>query len=299
MITKIYLYKILTIYGFQGNIKPLPNCDSSDYNMLKNHMWPGKAFFISNLYLKIRRQAPGTVLLFSLWLASLVGLPIANYLWGDPALSMAVICSVIIQVGLVYTLLRQSWGLRQSLLTTFSVMLTALAIEALGTATGFPFGSYYYTDKLQPQIAHVPLLIPLAWVMMIPSAWTAAYCITHRWTGLRFVVVSGLAMTAWDLFLDPQMVAWGFWVWTEPGGYFGIPWQNFLGWFLTTALITIIVRPSNLPVAPLLALYIITWLLETLGLLFFWNLPGPAIIGFVAMGSLIWLAVKTQQRSRG
>jgi putative membrane protein len=142
----------------------------------------------------------------------------------------------------------------------------------------------------------VPLLIPLAWLMMFPAAWAVAYRIVGRWGGVPFVIVSALAMTAWDLFLDPQMVAWGLWTWAEPGGYFGIPWQNYLGWLLATALITAAVRPGDLPTGPFLLIYIVTWLLETIGLLFFWGLPGPALVGFVGMGSLIWLA-RQQRRS--
>ncbi len=86
------------------------------------------------------------------------------------------------------------------------------------------------------------------------------------------------------------MVAWGFWVWEQPGGYFGIPWVNFAGWLFASALITAIIRPRPLPVGPLLIIYLITWLLETIGLFFFWGLPGPAVVGFVAMGGVLLLA---------
>ena len=41
--------------------------------------------------------------------------------------------------------------------------------EAIGSKTGFPFGAYHYTDRLQPQLLGVPLLIPLAWLMMLPA----------------------------------------------------------------------------------------------------------------------------------
>ena len=40
-------------------------------------------------------------------------------------------------------------------------------------------------------------------------------------------------MTAWDLFLDPQMVGEGYWAWARRGLYRGIPLSNFAGWFLT------------------------------------------------------------------
>ena len=41
-------------------------------------------------------------------------------------------------------------------------------------------------------------------------------------------------MTAWDLVMDPMMVAGGHWVWEVEGAYFGVPLQNFWGWWLTT-----------------------------------------------------------------
>ena len=117
---------------------------------------------------------------------------------------------------------------------------------------------------------------------------------SKRRHGLAFAVWSGLALTAWDLFLDPQMTQWELWVWDQPGGYFGIPWVNYLGWFLGAALITAAMqfaaRPQELPERPLLAVYTLTWLLETVGLAAFWGLPGPALCGFVGMGVFVLLA---------
>ena len=40
------------------------------------------------------------------------------------------------------------------------------------------------------------------------------------------------ALTAWDLFLDPQMVGEGYWC-GRRGLYRGIPLTNFAGWFVT------------------------------------------------------------------
>ena len=232
------------------------------------------------------------------WLLSMVSLPVAKYFWGEPALVWGITLGVIFQVSLVLVLLQRAWGLARTVRTAAIVVLLAWLMEALGTATGLPFGRYHYTDRLQPQLAHVPLLIPLAWLMMLPPAWVVAYRIAGRWSGLLFIGLSAVAFTAWDLFLDPQMVAWGIWTWLEPGGYFGIPWLNFLGWLLTAALITVVIRPHDLPEWPLLLVYMVTWLLETIGLLFFWGLPGPAVVGFIGMGSLIGLALLAQPKSQ-
>jgi putative membrane protein len=34
--------------------------------------------------------------------------------------------------------------------------------------------------------------------------------------------------------MDPLMSAGGFWVWEVDGAYFGVPLQNYWGWWLTT-----------------------------------------------------------------
>jgi putative membrane protein len=119
-----------------------------------------------------------------------------------------------------------------------------------------------------------------------------AAAVTGRHGGWHFVLVSAAAFTAWDLFLDPQMVGWGYWVWAEPGGYFGIPWINFSGWFVSAALITLLVRPKPLPAGPLIAVYTITWLLQTVGQAIFWHMPGPALCGFVGMGVFVILSMQ-------
>ena len=70
-----------------------------------------------------------------------------------------------------------------------------------------------------------PSFVIASW--LAPSGW-------KRWQRLFTVgALGGLVMTAWDLVMDPIMVAGGHWVWDIQGPYFGIPLQNFLGWWLT------------------------------------------------------------------
>jgi len=105
--------------------------------------------------------------------------------------------------------------------------------------------------------------------------------------------LAALAFTVWDLFLDPQMVAWGYWVWEPRAGrrtYYGIPWTNYAGWILMSALITWLVGPAGLPVRPLVLVYSVTWALQAFGQGLFWGLPGPAIVGGLAMGVMVALA---------
>ena len=204
----------------------------------------------------------------------------------------AITVGVSVSAGLVVALLWGEWGVARTLLVGVFILVFSWVFEIIGSCTDIPFGAYSYTGLLKPQILEVPLQVPLGWLMMLPPSWAVAGTISegikNRWKFPAFVGLSALAMTVWDLFLDPMMVTWGMWVWQNPGSYFGIPWGNYLGWLLVSALITLIIRPAKLPVTPLLIIYTAMWLLESVGLGIFWGIPGPAIVGTFFMG---WITI--------
>jgi Predicted membrane protein len=121
----------------------------------------------------------------------------------------------------------------------------AWAYEEVGVATGLVFGAYHYTDYLGPKLGNVPYLIPLAWFMMIyPSYVIANLALARRPTGtprglvplVQLAAASAVAMTVWDLVIDPILSGPSAraWIWESGGPYFGIPIQNYLGWLATT-----------------------------------------------------------------
>ncbi len=238
------------------------------------------------------RIKPLHMTLIVAWLIVMVSLPIVRWTAGDALFNVGVSLSVLVQASAVFVIVCDAWGVKRTAISAVIVALFAWLLEFIGSSTGFPFGDYTYTAALQPQIGHVPLLIPLAWFMMLPVAWAVAELIVGRGNRLRFVLVSALAFTAWDLFLDPQMVGWGYWIWHEPSGYFGIPWSNYLGWLLGAMLMTVVVAPRNLGRVhlPLLLIYTLTWFLESFGLIFFWGQIGPGVVGLLAMGAFLMLA---------
>jgi putative membrane protein len=233
------------------------------------------------------------LMMLVLWALIMIIQPIVLWTWGQTALQRGLSLAVLVQAATVLLILGQAWGLKRTTAALVLVAITSFFVEWAGSQTGFPFGKYHYTDVLQPQLQGVPLLIPLAWMMMLPPAWAIAHQISRKsGRSISFVLLAALAFTVWDLFLDPQMVGWNFWVWEIPGRYFGIPLVNFLGWFLVSAFITWIANPVDLPDVPLIAVYVITWLLQTIGQAAFWGQPGPALFGFLAMGALVFLARK-------
>lgn len=167
-----------------------------------------------------------------------------------------------------------------------------LLAEAVGVATGRPFGHYVYTGTLGPELLGVPVVVPLAWVMMAWPALVAARTLVSR--GPAVVAVGALALTGWDVFLDPQMVAAGHWVWfdTAPGLPLipGIPWTNYLGWLLVSAvlmaILNAVLRDGPAPSAPAATLYLWVYFSSVLGHAVFFGLPGSAVTGGVIMGAV-------------
>lgn len=121
--------------------------------------------------------------------------------------------------------------------------VVSYGMEEIGVRTGVIYGAYHYSNLLGAKLGDVPVIIPLAWFMMIYPSWMVARALlhgvdTHSISGLTAqAVVAAWVMTAWDLAMDPRMAAGGTWVWENGGDYFGVPLRNYVGWLLTTFLV--------------------------------------------------------------
>jgi putative membrane protein len=113
---------------------------------------------------------------------------------------------------------------------TFSAFAFALGmlVEVLGVNTGFPFGTYYYTQKFGTQVFGVPLIIGLNWVLL-------SYCCgllvqPYFNNDLLKIVAASALMLALDLLLEPFAIQHTFWVWKDVTP----PIENFLSWFVVS-----------------------------------------------------------------
>ena len=124
---------------------------------------------------------------------------------------------------------------RGNALALAAVALLGFAVEAVGVRTGFPFGAYAYTGVLQPQLLGVPLVMGFAWMALVAFACELAGRLRLRaWPATVF---AALWTTAIDLVIDPLAAnRFGYWTWTHKGAYYGIPFVNFAGWFVTALL---------------------------------------------------------------
>ncbi|MGA5300739.1 carotenoid biosynthesis protein [Nucisporomicrobium flavum] len=190
-----------------------------------------------------------------------------------------------------------SRGPRAAAALVGTATLGGFAVEAVGVATGFPFGTYDYSGQLGPKVLGVPLIIPLAWTWMAWPAWLAALRLARSRAVRVALAAAGLA--AWDLFLDPQMVAEGYWVWQSPTpalpGVPGIPVGNYLGWLgfalVLMAVLAAAAGPSGGQAlggdAPMIALWLWTYASSVLAHAVFLGLPWSALWGGVLMGAVV------------
>lgn len=139
------------------------------------------------------------------------------------------------------------WGMTAAGL----ILFLSWAIEHLGATTGFPFGSYTYTDVLQPQIfGVVPLAIPFAWLLIVPAAVGASELVLARDRrngpdAARVSVTKVLMAASFALLLDVTIEPFAvninrYWVWGEVDGstYYGIPMSNFVAWWFTSLILS-------------------------------------------------------------
>jgi uncharacterized membrane protein len=217
---------------------------------------------------------------------------IATPLRSQRGTARKVLSSVVVS-GLFATTVAHAvrrWGAPRALGAASMTAVATGVVERIGTQTGLPFGRYGYTAALKPQIAHVPVIVPLAWFAMgLPAREAAHAALGSRSTAPSRIVLGSAAMTAWDLFLDPQMVGEGYWTWARRGVYRGIPLSNFIGWFLTglgiMALFEVVLPPpeSSDGDGRLVGEYGYMAAMQTLGFARYFRDPVVAIVGGAGM----------------
>lgn len=145
--------------------------------------------------------------------------------------------------------------------------LTAFASEFSSINTGFPYGWYYYIDKTSSQelwIAGVPFFDSLSYVFLCYCSYaTALFVLAPLKTAGRSLVIletlslrrslpvlmlGSLLQTYLDIIIDPVALQGGRWFlgeiygYREKGHHFGIPLSNYVGWFIASFLMILILQ---------------------------------------------------------
>jgi uncharacterized membrane protein len=187
----------------------------------------------AGLIFTLGRISPDTVAAWGLpsWLAAFIDGCLKT---GDPILLILAFANTHLHAARQWTPpLARRWAL--------IVLVAALAIETLGTLTGFPFGAYHYTNRFGPLIGVVPLTIPLAWHVVVTNALFLVRAGMRNSSRLVETGLTGLACTLYDFILEPFATgAKRYWVW-DAGT---VPAQNYIAWFVLSGLLVWIFAPT-------------------------------------------------------
>ena len=134
-------------------------------------------------------------------------------------------------------------AINQKARTIFLLLIAGLigfSSEIIGVITSFPYGGYDYTDKLGYKLFDVPLVLVCAWIIVSSFALDLISFLNIKKIFFPFVFAS--ITTYYDLLIDPLMSGpLEYWLWNaEQGGFYGVPFENFFGWFLVSLFISVL-----------------------------------------------------------
>ncbi len=121
---------------------------------------------------------------------------------------------------------------------------TGAVCESLSLRTGFPFGHYFFTGFMGPQVFHLPILLVLAYLGIGYCSWVLSLLILGysnkaltRGSTIAVPLLASLIMVLWDLSMEPTWATLDrAWIWRDGGWFLGVPVSNFLGWYFTAFL---------------------------------------------------------------
>jgi putative membrane protein len=176
----------------------------------------------------------------------------------------------------------RTWQRALRFLAVASVV--SLAAEYLSTHTGFPYGRYDYianTHGSELYISNVPIFVPLTFGIVV---WAGRALVNRKNISPALMIIGGaLFATAIDLVIDPMTLRGESWfmgplyAYRSSGLWFHVPWSNYGGWILVSALILSI-----------------DWLLETRAPKHVDTARGP-LLAYGICGFFILLALATRQ----
>ncbi len=156
----------------------------------------------------------------------------------DSTLIINITVVLIAAFSFYHGVLLYGWG--KMLFFVGAITVISWSYESLSILTGFPFGNYNYTDLLLPKLGLVPVLIMPAYFSMGYLSWVIALILLDKRDSsvkggdvLLLPIISSFIMVMWDICMDPfNSTITQYWIWHDGGAYFGVPFVNYLGWYL-------------------------------------------------------------------
>jgi putative membrane protein len=151
-----------------------------------------------------------------------------KYKWGS------MISIFVILLPLAYYLIKE-YGWIFCIKTLGVLSVYAMIIEYIGLTTGLPYGNFIYTGDLGYKINGIlPVTVGLSWAPLMIGSIAITYTLTKN--KIHRLILPVLILVLFDLVLDPASVAVGMWKYADTGLYYDVPLQNFIGWFISGSI---------------------------------------------------------------
>jgi uncharacterized membrane protein len=143
-----------------------------------------------------------------------------------------------------------------------SILLAAIAYgflleyHTVKTETDYCYGRFLVMMPPWPSLPdptcevgpRVPLWGSVVWGYFIYGAMLTSSRLTMPWA-IR-PLFDGLLVLTFDWVMDPVAAALGFWTWSSRGSWFGIPLDNYFGWFMVVWAFSFTLRALQRRVPP-------------------------------------------------
>jgi uncharacterized membrane protein len=172
--------------------------------------------------------------------------------WDHPLLSWVDAFLFAFPALLLFPIVLQVLGMIKGMtfLALAFIISSASELAAIHGLVNLFSGAYSYRGG-SLQMWGLPILVPFYWTGFIFMGYSVVSA-GYAWTGrskpapnrsgigahLLLILLDGISVVAVDICMDPICVQAGIWTWVPKGGFFGVPIDNFVGWFLVTVLCT-------------------------------------------------------------
>ncbi len=149
---------------------------------------------------------------------------------------MRVTTPLVLAASAMFLVWRTYWFTQRAAMVFGGIFLVTWGVEALGVATGFPFGTYSYTDTLGLQVLGVSLIIPFAWLLVL----AASDAFVGHFMGRVSTVLVALMATLFDFFLEFAADVLDYWHWSSRFP----PASNYASWFVISLAAVLLLRDT-------------------------------------------------------
>lgn len=163
------------------------------------------------------------------------------YSVANPALGF-IIFLLPVTFALLHSL--KFFGKKHTVVMFALIAIISYLAEYIGVHYGWLFGNYFYNTAGNINgflVGGVPPLITFSYISMGYVCYVMARIILGQFGKLKGASLVGVPMiaasfmTVWDMAFDPvASYVQKRYIWFTGGAYFGVPFRNFTGWFITT-----------------------------------------------------------------